>query len=66
MQLIFVIKGRTLAEAFPSGMRWVGHVARVGKRRNVYRVLVGNLTEIDHLEDICVHEKMILKSILKY
>jgi hypothetical protein len=23
------------------GMRWVGHVARMGKRRNVYRVLVG-------------------------
>jgi len=22
-------------------MRWVGHVARVGKRRSVYRVLVG-------------------------
>jgi hypothetical protein len=25
----------------------------------------GNLTEIDHLEDICIHEKMILKSILQ-
>ena len=24
------------------GMRWAGHVARVGERRDVYRVLVGN------------------------
>jgi hypothetical protein len=24
------------------GMRWVGHVARMGEGRNVYRVLVGN------------------------
>jgi len=23
------------------GMRWVGHVARMGERRGVYRVLVG-------------------------
>jgi hypothetical protein len=23
-------------------MRWAGHVARTGKRRGVYRVLVGN------------------------
>jgi hypothetical protein len=24
-------------------MRWVGHVARIGERRGVYRVLVGKL-----------------------
>jgi hypothetical protein len=24
-------------------MRWVGHVARMGERRGVYRVLVGKL-----------------------
>ena len=23
-------------------MRWVGHVARMGKKRGVYRVMVGN------------------------
>jgi hypothetical protein len=23
------------------GMRWVGHVARMGEERNVYRVLIG-------------------------
>jgi hypothetical protein len=28
-----VIKSRT--------MRWVGHVARMGERRDVYRILVG-------------------------
>ena len=26
-----------------SRMRWAGHVARMGERRGVYRVLVGNL-----------------------
>jgi len=61
----FVIKGRTLAEAFHSRVRWVGHVARVGERRNAYRVLVGKPDGNDHLEDICIYEKMILKSILK-
>jgi hypothetical protein len=25
----------------PRTMRWVGHVARTGKIRNVYRILVG-------------------------
>ena len=27
------------------GMRWAGHVARVGERRGVYRVLVGKSDE---------------------
>ena len=31
-------------------MRWAGHVARMGKRRGVYRVLVGK-PERDHLEE---------------
>jgi hypothetical protein len=26
-----------------SGMRWAGHVARMGEKRNVYRLLVGKL-----------------------
>jgi len=26
-------------------MRWVGHVARMGKRRGVYRILVGKFEE---------------------
>jgi hypothetical protein len=25
----------------PRGMRWVGHVVRMGERRGIYRVLVG-------------------------
>jgi len=32
-------------------MKWVGHLARTGRSRVVYRVLVGNLSERDHLED---------------
>ena len=28
-------------------MRWAGHVACIGERRGVYRVLVGNLRERD-------------------
>jgi len=35
-------------------MRWAGNVARIGKRRGVYRVLVGNLRERDHFEDPCL------------
>jgi hypothetical protein len=32
--IIIMIKSRR--------MRWAGHVARVGKKRNAYRMLVGN------------------------
>jgi hypothetical protein len=29
-------------------MRWTGHVARMGEKRNVYRLLVGKPEERDH------------------
>jgi hypothetical protein len=29
-------------------MRWAGHVARMGEKRNVYRLLVGKPRERDH------------------
>jgi hypothetical protein len=32
-------------------MRWAGHVARMGDRRDANRVLVGRPEEGDHLED---------------
>ena len=35
-------------------MRWVGHVARMVKRRDVYRVLVGKPEVKDHFEDLGV------------
>jgi len=36
--------------------RWAVHVARMGERRGANRVLVGNLRERDHLEDLGVEE----------
>ena len=44
--------------------RWVGHVARMAKRRT-YSVLWGNLKERDSLEDLGVYERIILKWILR-
>jgi hypothetical protein len=35
-------------------MRWAGHVASIGERRGSCRVLVGDLNERDHLEDLGV------------
>ena len=32
-------------------MEWSGHVARMNEGRGVYKVLVGNLRERDHLKD---------------
>jgi hypothetical protein len=29
-------------------MRWAGHVARIGEKRNTYRLLVGSQKESDH------------------
>ena len=32
-------------------MKWAGHVARMGERRGVFRVLMRNPSERDHLEN---------------
>jgi hypothetical protein len=37
----------------------------MGKRRGAYRVLVGDLVERDHLEDLIVDGRIMLKLILK-
>ena len=46
-------------------MRLAGHVARMGERererRGVYKVLVGKPEEKDHIEDLGVDGKLILK-----
>jgi len=44
-------------------MRWAGHVARIGEKTGTYAW--GNLRERDHLEDLGVNRKVILKCILK-
>jgi hypothetical protein len=38
--IITIIKSRRV--------RWAGHVARMGEKRNAYRLLVGNQRERDH------------------
>jgi len=45
-------------------MRWVGHVARMGDRSDAYRVLVADLRDRDHLEDLGLDGRIILKWIL--
>jgi hypothetical protein len=40
--------------------RCAGYVARMGKMRGEYRVLVGNLRERDHLGNPCVNGSIIL------
>jgi len=42
-------------------VRWVGHVARMVAKRDVYRVLVGRPEGRDHLEDLCLDGRIILK-----
>ena len=42
--------------------RWAWHVTRMGNsRKGVYRVLMGNLRERDHLKDPGVDERIILR-----
>jgi hypothetical protein len=45
-------------------MRWAGHVARMGEKRNAYRLLVGKQKERDHWEDQDVDGWAVLKWIL--
>jgi hypothetical protein len=47
------------------GMRWAGHVARVGGRREPYRVLVGKPEGKRPLGRSGIDERIILKRILK-
>ena len=46
-------------------MRWVGHVARMGEGRGVYRVLVGKPEETNHLGVPGVDGKIILTWIFR-
>ena len=47
-------------------MRWAGHVARMGKKRCVYRVVVGKPEgERDHWGDPGVDGRIILRWIFK-
>ena len=46
-------------------MRWAGHVARMGVRRGVCRVLVGNLKDRDHLGDPGIDGRIILRWIFR-
>jgi len=46
-------------------MRWVGHEARMGERRGVYRVWWGNLRERDHLGDPGLDGRKILRHIFR-
>jgi hypothetical protein len=51
--IIQVIKSRR--------MRLAGHVAHMGERRGMYRVLVGNLRKGDHFEHPGVDGRIILR-----
>jgi hypothetical protein len=51
--IVLVIKSRK--------MRWVGYVARMGKRRGVYRVLVGKPEGKNHLGPPGIDVRIILR-----
>ena len=46
-------------------MRWTGHVARMGDRRGVYKVLVGKLMERDNLGEPGVNGRIKLRWIFR-
>jgi hypothetical protein len=46
-------------------MRWERHVAQMGDMSGTYRVLEGDLRDRDHLEDLGIEGRIILKWILK-
>ena len=42
-------------------IRWADHVARVGEKRGAYGVLVGKTEGKNHLEDLVINLKSMLK-----
>jgi len=42
-------------------MRWVAHLARIEGRRGAYNFWSGNVKERDHLEDLDIDGRIILK-----
>ena len=46
-------------------MRWAGHVARIGEKRGVYKILVGKSEEKVQSEDPGVDVRIILRWILR-
>ena len=46
-------------------MRLAWHIARMGERRGVYRIWWGNLKESEHLEDLGVDGRVMLRWIFK-
>jgi hypothetical protein len=56
LNIIRAVKSRT--------MRWAGHVARVGERRNAYKILVGSLKGRGLSGDHGVDKRKILELIL--
>jgi hypothetical protein len=41
--------------------RWAGHVARMGEKRNIYKILIVNLKERYYAEDVGIDGRIILK-----
>jgi hypothetical protein len=42
-------------------MNWAGLVKRIGERRGVYRILVGNMSVREHLEDLDLDDGIIMR-----
>ena len=55
--IVRVIKSRIV--------RWAGHVARMGEMGGLYRVWGGNLRDRDHLGDLSVDGRIILRWIFR-
>jgi PAS domain-containing protein len=54
-----------IVRVIKSRMRWMGHVAGMGQRRGIYRVLVGKPEGKNHLEDPGVDGRIILRWIFR-
>ena len=46
-------------------MRWAGHAARTGERRGAYSVWWGTMRERDHLEQLVVDGRIILRWVFR-
>jgi len=63
--IVICVSHQVIWEIISRRVRWMGHVSGMGERRGAYTGLVGKPELKNHLENISIDGRLVLKWILK-